>query len=181
MIEFAWKIISPFWLVLFSKLFPAELGTHSIAIGVLTWVWFPNVSVIEHKMCWVIDALEKSLMTFSFPLLVSNNLHVTLSFDGVPKNQYIKQSRPCSTPTLSVLLASAIYTLDKKHLVEVKINTSMVAHWCQSKKKKKKMEKKKNENKKIEKIKKILFRKNPHKIIMAHKGQVWYLVTRLYI
>ena len=44
----------------------------------------------------------------------------------------------------------------------------MVAHCCQSKKKKNN-ENKKNENKKIEELKKILFRKKTHKI------------TRLYI
>ena len=46
----------------------------------------------------------------------------------------------------------------------------MVAHRCQSKKIKiKKIKKKiKNENKEIEQMKKILFRKKTHKIIMAY-------------
>ena len=35
----------------------------------------------------------------------------------------------------------------------------------------------KNEKKKIEKIKSTLFRKKPHKIIMAHECQIWYLFS----
>ena len=59
----------------------------------------------------------------------------------------------------------------------------MVANHCQSKKIKISKIKKheiKNENKKIEKIKKILFRKKPHQMIMTYECQIWYLVTRLY-
>ena len=56
----------------------------------------------------------------------------------------------------------------------------MVAHRCQSKKIKikikitnlQKSHKIKNKNKKIEKMKKILFRKIPHKIIMDHEYQI---------
>ena len=58
--------------------------------------------------------------------------------------------------------------------------SSMVAHRCQSKKIKikikitnlQKSHKIKNKNKKIEKMKKILFRKIPHKIIMDHEYQI---------
>ena len=73
------------------------------------------------------------------------------------------------------------------------IRLCMVAHHCQSK------QIKINENKEIEKIKIILFRKNPqnyhglwvpnlmkkflkrHKTTMAHERQTWYLVIRLNI
>ena len=44
---------------------------------------------------------------------------------------------------------------------------SMVAYRCQPKK-----IKIKNENKKIEKMKTMLFRKNPHETIMAYKCQI---------
>ena len=44
----------------------------------------------------------------------------------------------------------------------------MVAYRCQPKK-----IKIKNENKKIEKMKTMLFRKNPHETIMAYECQIW--------
>ena len=60
--------------------------------------------------------------------------------------------------------------------------TCMAAHRCQSKKikiTKIKKIKQKNENKIIEKMKKILFRKKSYKITTAHECQIWFLVTRL--
>ena len=62
------------------------------------------------------------------------------------------------------------------------VKSSIVARRCHSKKIKIKNKiKQKMKITKIEKMKKIIFRKKTLKIIMAHECQIWYLVTRLYI